>query len=517
MKLSLLLIYENLSCNGMALKMEESPGPYLDRVCILPRAHSIRLEPDIFYIDSNGCSDSYDTAELSSITLAAYWTSHTSVIKNGLLIEHKKLLRSVFHSIIEIFDSFQEWDDLVKMGLIEGKGLQEIFDLSSMVTRDTVYLTDISMKMHVYSTPTVMDDISAIWRYQVNYGYMPIHIMDRLIASGELDKIKSFRRAFTLETNTFNLPYTCRNIFSGDILKAHIFIVSIYSEPTQTHKEIADELGDLLAFRICSDPVFSSRAGHLHENFFRDVLKRRAADPMLIQQQIAIFGWEIHDTYSILVVDMRGHNIDKTQFLVDHFSSTDEHKAIQYGDHIVCIFHISSKRDKTAVSQKIIRVLDKMDLKGALSKNFNDICDMDLYYRQALNILQFCRKKERDRSLFLQEEFGLYSVFGASLEKYDALELCHPDIIALYEYDKKNNTDHLETLYQYLINERNAVKAAKALFIHRNTMNYRLDKIKEMLSFDENDPINRFYVLLSIFLLKFQEFGPIDPGGGTVL
>lgn len=505
MRLSLLLIYENLSSNGISLKMEESPGPYLERASILPKAHSIRLDPDTFYVDINGCSDSYDAAELSSITLVAYRTPHTSVIRNGLSIGHKRSIRSIFHSIMEIFDSFQRWDDTVKMRLIEGKGLQEIFDLSSMVTRDTVYLTDISMKMHVYSTPTVMADISAIWRYQVDHGYMPIHIMDRLITTGELEKIRSFRRAFTLETDTFNLPYTCRNIFSENTLKAHIFIVSIYSEPTQTHREIADELGDLLTFRICSDPVFSSRAGLLHENFFQDILDRRATDLMLIQQQIAIFGWDIHDTYSILVIDMEGQNKRKTHFLIDYLSSTNEHKAIQSGEHMICIFHVTSRQDKEIFSQKIIRTLNRMDLKGALSKNFDNICDMYFYYRQASNILRFYRKEETDRSLFLQEEFGLYSIFGASLEKYDAFELCHPDIITLYEYDKKNGTDHLETLYQYLINERNAVKAAKALFIHRNTMNYRLDKIKGSLVFDEDDPVNRFYVLLSIFLLKFQD------------
>ncbi|MGN0292409.1 MAG: PucR family transcriptional regulator [Lachnospiraceae bacterium] len=532
MKLSLLLIYENLSAGKtpemendisqetefpfpekilssvssekITLKMEKAPGIFFGSFRILPPASCFPAEPDVLYIDLNECAEGYDAGQLSDIPLVACETPHTSVIRNGLLTSQGSL-NSVFTSILKIFEQFQKWDDLVKMKLIEGNDLQEIFNLSSMVTPDTVYLTDVSMKMYVHSTPTLMDDISAIWRYQTCYGYMPIHIMNQLITSGELDKINQYRNAFTLDTKTFNLPYTCKNIFSANTLKAHIFIVSIYSKPTQTHKEIAEELGILLAPRICSSPFFSARAGKVYENFFQDILHRRVTNTILIQQQIAIFDWHINDTYFVLVVDVTDQPIDRIQLLINYFDdSTNDCKAFENGNRIICICHMKSPQNKAQFSEKISELLMKMNLKGALSKTFTNFCDMDLYYRQAVTILRFCTGNEPKRYLFLQEEFGLYGIFNAALESHNAYELCHPDIIALYEFDRKNDTEYLKTLYQYLLCDRNAVKAAKNLYIHRNTMSYRLQKLKTMISFDEEDPLSRFYILNSISLLKYQ-------------
>lgn len=514
MKLSLLLIYENLADKEITLKMEEAPGPRFDKIRILPEAHSQALEEDILYIDTNQRSDNYDAEELSAISLVAYANDSTSHIKNGLLVSQKTSVDFIFDAILEIFDRFRKWDDLLKRKLIEGENMQDIFNLCSMVTPDTVYITDVSMKMYVHSSPTLMEDISAIWRYQVSYGYMPINVMNRLITSGELEKIKSFRKAFSPNTQTFNLPYTCRNIFSGNTLKAHIFIISIYSKPTQTHKEIADELGDLITPFVCRSPYFASRAGQVYENFFQDLLKRRVTNTILIKQQIAIFDWNMNDTYALLVIDVKNQHMDRIQFLIDYFCNKRDCKAFENEKYIICIFHIASEKSKATFAQSMKSLLSKMNLKGAFSKNFVNICDMDIYYRQAADILQFCMKNEAKRVLFLQEDFGLYSIFNASLENHNAYELCHPDIITLYEFDQKNDTDYLETLYQYLLNDRNAVKAAKTLYIHRNTMTYRLEKLKTMLSFDEEDPVNRFYVLTSIFLLKYQLDKPEDANVG---
>ena len=76
-----------------------------------------------------------------------------------------------------------------------------------------------------------MDDISANWNYQIKYGYMPMNIVRKLIDTGELAYMNKTREAFTYPTETFNLPYTCKNIFHGCQLLAHLFIVGVYSPP----------------------------------------------------------------------------------------------------------------------------------------------------------------------------------------------------------------------------------------------------------------------------------------------
>lgn len=510
MKLSLLLIYEQLGRSDMILKTETKPGPCFSGVRMLPQSPASVWEQDILYVDQEGHAEGFDEPAFIGLSLISACGSHMEKIRSGIFTAGKEKPAGLLNTVLDIFQRFQTWSSLTQQGLLEGKTLQEIFNLCAMVTPDTVYLTDSSMKMYVHSVPTLLDDISAIWRYQVSYGYMPIHIINRLMATGELEQINRHKKAFTLDTKTFNNPYTCRNIFSGQVLKAHIFIVSIYSKPSQTHKEIAERLGAILAPYVCRNPAFSSRAGQIFENFFLDLLKRRVQDQILIQQQISIFGWDMDDIFSVLVIDGREQSQDKQQFLINYFCGMKyDCQAFENEGHIICLFHVDSDEGKKKFSEEVDSLLKRLDLQGAFSKNFDGICKMDVYYAQAASILRFCAGNGRDKHLFLQEEVGLYGILEASLERHDALELCHPDVLFLYEYDRKNGTEYMETLRQYLLNDRNAVRAAKALYIHRNTMNYRLERLREMLRYDEEDSGSRLYVLVSILLLQQQMEGKI--------
>ena len=65
-------------------------------------------------------------------------------------------------------------------------------------------------------------------------------------------------------------------------------------------------------------------------------------------------------------------------------------------------------------------------------------------------------------------------------------------------------TKFYETLKQYLLVGNNVSMAAKKMFIHRNTMIYRLSKINEILGVDINEPGIAHKILISI-LLQEQE------------
>lgn len=57
----------------------------------------------------------------------------------------------------------------------------------------------------------------------------------------------------------------------------------------------------------------------------------------------------------------------------------------------------------------------------------------------------------------------------------------------LLQKDKENNTELYETLKMYFLCENNVMKTASKLFIHRNTLVYRLNQIREITGKDIND------------------------------
>jgi DNA-binding PucR family transcriptional regulator len=68
----------------------------------------------------------------------------------------------------------------------------------------------------------------------------------------------------------------------------------------------------------------------------------------------------------------------------------------------------------------------------------------------------------------------------------------------LKQYDQKNHTDLLFTLKIYLENERNVIKTAELLFIHRNTLSYRIKKIQDLCRFNLENSKLRLRLLFSL-------------------
>ncbi len=73
----------------------------------------------------------------------------------------------------------------------------------------------------------------------------------------------------------------------------------------------------------------------------------------------------------------------------------------------------------------------------------------------------------------------------------------------LLAYDEEHNTQLLYTLETYFNNCQNSVNTSKALFIHRNTLLYRLDRIAEILDLNYNDSeqMLTFQLALKAFLM----------------
>ena len=70
----------------------------------------------------------------------------------------------------------------------------------------------------------------------------------------------------------------------------------------------------------------------------------------------------------------------------------------------------------------------------------------------------------------------------------------------LAKSDIKSKTDNYSFLYTYLMSERRASVVADKLFMHRNNVKYRINRIEEQFGIDTDDDILRFDLLLAFRL-----------------
>jgi len=90
-------------------------------------------------------------------------------------------------------------------------------------------------------------------------------------------------------------------------------------------------------------------------------------------------------------------------------------------------------------------------------------------------------------------EIGLYSVVLPYKDDIWMRSFYEGLTIPIRNYDEKYNTELFETAVIYIEKDGNIIDTANALFIHKNTVRYRLEKIKEILDMDSG-----FYEQLAI-------------------
>ena len=79
---------------------------------------------------------------------------------------------------------------------------------------------------------------------------------------------------------------------------------------------------------------------------------------------------------------------------------------------------------------------------------------------------------------------------------------CNETIGPIIKYDKAHNTNLYQTLKCYFDNNASVNKASAQMFIHRNTINYKIKKIEHILSCDLSSFEERFTLMLAIKLLE---------------
>ena len=81
----------------------------------------------------------------------------------------------------------------------------------------------------------------------------------------------------------------------------------------------------------------------------------------------------------------------------------------------------------------------------------------------------------------------------------------HPAIKNMYNYDIEHKTEYIKTLRTYFKNNRSASMTSKALYIHKSTFFYRLDKMIDLFHLHLENADSLFAYEFSLRLLDISK------------
>lgn len=97
----------------------------------------------------------------------------------------------------------------------------------------------------------------------------------------------------------------------------------------------------------------------------------------------------------------------------------------------------------------------------------------------------------------MREVRSLLQELAGSLDLRPFRELLDP----LVSYDGERNSDLVRTLTVFFECSENASEAADRLFLHRNSVPYRLERVRELTGLDYRDNLDRLALRLGLLAL----------------
>ena len=100
------------------------------------------------------------------------------------------------------------------------------------------------------------------------------------------------------------------------------------------------------------------------------------------------------------------------------------------------------------------------------------------------------------------DDLGVYKVLAATNDTASVERFVDEWLGRLIDYDSAHGTQLVLTLSEYLECGGNYNASAEALSVHRSTLKYRLNRIRQVSGYDLSLPGNRFNLQLAIRTLR---------------
>ena len=126
--------------------------------------------------------------------------------------------------------------------------------------------------------------------------------------------------------------------------------------------------------------------------------------------------------------------------------------------------------------------------------------ELPTLYREAVYAMRAA--KVRGEKTGRYEDIGILSYIFEIKDNTSVRSRAMSLLQAAVEYDKKHDSELVETLFHYLRAGGSPAETARLMYTHRNTISYRINKLRELCGTDFSDAEECFDYLASIYILK---------------
>lgn len=281
-----------------------------------------------------------------------------------------------------------------------------------------------------------------------------------------------------------------------------------------TFVDIAQSIGEL----ILETEVDNKRTG----DYLYNLLFGYEVNDKYIEKISTQFGLTFDRPYrvGIIVVDRKyGVNLEQDEHTYAYYTDCLNREVIhmkkrpmymRFLNKFVLLFEATEGKE---TENQIENILKKLDSRAPFTGLIHSTCilgaaytrpaDFGKSYQEAKNLIP---KKDMlpnpsNKKVLSASSMGIYQYMFNSGNQQEILNYCNDKLKQLEMYDNANGSFLIDTLLNYYMCGFNVGKTADMMFVHRNSLQYRLKKIEEILEISLDDSME-YLDLVNCILVK---------------
>lgn len=397
--------------------------------------------------------------------------------------------RALEHSLLEL--------------LLTGCDPDVAMDACARFFQCPTFLFDDALRVVAIGSTYQHDPHDRYWQETTTTGYLSEQMMMAMRDAGLLHTLETSREAVLVD-----LPGIPRRLVANVFQQGHRIASLCVDEASPGHAPsilqagLIEYLAQFIGAYVGANRILFGNKPLSFTNMIQRVIRNEDVGASDMRAFLSRRGWHEHDQYCVAVMTTpdEARKVGISRFSLQTAAALFSDAAlVEEGDRLVAVIHRAHRSPLDWEPGEAFRArIDRLGVRCAFSMPFCGFTLLRSAYRMACWTLEHCvpdGKAQLNLALFRNHVFDYVA---EHLGPEDSLRcICHPGVLELSAHDRAHGSDLLRSLTVYLDTGSNVSRAAKRLFIHRNTLVYRLKQAWGILGIREHDTIDRAHILLS--------------------
>jgi len=394
----------------------------------------------------------------------------------------------VFNILQDIFEKYAAWNRQMIEAVLENEPLQKIFDIGATALENPIALFDASLALIMTAGKLPENYQGTIWEDVIKFGYSPVENLPFQERKRMSEWVLTKKEPFFYKSDPSD-RYT--QMIAGLSINGRHFgtfgLIDINRPFTLGQLSLVYHLKNVMELAISKNRELTDITEEpLY--FIERLINGFEVERKVVEYHLKKRKWNIEDGFYILNFPSRGESLDEKLFKAYIYrikKLIGRSVIFTYENSIIAILRERDySLDDPAFLQELDELLSRLDIKCGISLKFYNFMNIKYHYIQSKIALAEGIKKDPYRPKYYFRDHYIDHIMSSLDNSTSLKSLCHPQVMKLKEYDEKNNTEYVRCLFTYLQNGLNISQTARKLFIHRNTLTYRLNRITEILETD---------------------------------